>query len=178
MTGGPRSGCVEEIFASNKEPFVCSRGCPQQPRIILRLEPSCGLSIVHLVCKTSRIHTSCPWCFISGALRPDRRDGCCGCAILADMANCVAKPLSILLHKTKFCREGTHRLEVYCSPRPDRSRSWPRVLPMSLVGMISISALDNGIPHHASHISRKLAAVHHLQDVLASKYQHQRTVSG
>lgn len=77
----------------------------------------------------------------------------------------------------EFRIEGTYRLEVYCSPKTGRLRNWPHVLPAIHAGMTSISALDIGIPHHASHIFHKPAAVHHLRDVLALDRQFEGTDS-
>lgn len=69
---------------------------------------------------------------------------------------------SIFLFDTAFCNDLTHKLEVYCSPKPGRWRNWPCVMPTILAGMTSIFALDNGIPHHAFHIFRRSGAAHHL----------------
>lgn len=85
------------------------------------------------------------------------------------MANCMVHRASILLFNTAFCTKITHKLEVYCSPKPGRWRNWPSVMPTILDGMTSIFALDNDIPHHAFHIFRKPGVVHHLRDVLASE---------
>lgn len=67
--------------------------------------------------------------------------------------------------------------EAYYSPMTGLSRSWHLVVLTILAGMISIFYPDIDIPPHASRISRKLAAVHHLRDVLESDEKYERTVS-
>lgn len=69
--------------------------------------------------------------------------------------------------------------EAYYSPMTGPSRSWHPVVLMILAGRISIFSPGIDIPPHASRISRKLAAVHHLRDVLESdeQYASGRTVS-